>query len=142
MNDRPCHRWSGMCICIHGRLTGWFSGQANTPPPSGGFFHSFSHQWSRHQLRKNAFSQRPLVKSLNTRFRQQERPPWPITPPKSQIAHPSGYQATATFSLHGKLLPPFSAKLRSSFETFNRSPKGRRQNVGVDKLRPGGFPKR
>jgi cytoskeleton-associated protein 5 len=35
-------------------------GQANTPPPSGGFFQSFSCQWSRHQFGKmcvcNTFS--------------------------------------------------------------------------------------
>ncbi len=32
---------------------------------------------------------------------------------------PSGYQTTATFPWHGKLLTPFSAQLRSNFETFN-----------------------
>ncbi len=46
-NDGPNHRWSGRCVCIHGRLMSWFSGQANTPLPSGGLFYCFSHQWSR-----------------------------------------------------------------------------------------------
>jgi hypothetical protein len=46
-NDGPNHRLSGRCVCIHGRLTSWLSGQANTPPPSGGFFQCFSYQWSR-----------------------------------------------------------------------------------------------
>jgi hypothetical protein len=32
---------------------------------------------------------------------------------------PSGYQAAATFSWHGKLLPPFSAQVCTNFETFN-----------------------
>jgi hypothetical protein len=36
-NDGANHRWSGRCVCVHGRLMGWFSGQANTPPPSVGF---------------------------------------------------------------------------------------------------------
>jgi hypothetical protein len=47
-NDGSNHRWFGRCVCIHGQLMSWFSGQANTPSPSGGFFHCFSHQWSRH----------------------------------------------------------------------------------------------
>jgi hypothetical protein len=37
---------------------------------------------------ENVFLQPPLLKSLATRFRQQERPPRPITPPKSKIAGP------------------------------------------------------
>jgi hypothetical protein len=32
-----------------------FSGQANTPPPSGGFFHHLGHQWSRHKSQKMHF---------------------------------------------------------------------------------------
>ncbi len=52
-------RWSGRCVCILGRLTGWLSGQANTPPPSGGFFQCFSHQWPCNQLRKMCFCSPP-----------------------------------------------------------------------------------
>ncbi len=37
---------------------------------------------------------------------------------------PSGHQTTATFSWHGKLLPPVFAQLCTSFETFNRSHEG------------------
>ncbi len=65
------HRWSGRCVCIHGRLTSRFSGQANTPPPSGGFFHSFSCLLS---LWKNVFLQHLLLKFLDTGFRREERP--------------------------------------------------------------------
>ncbi len=36
--DVSHHRWLGRCVCIHGRVTCRLSGQANTPPPSGGFF--------------------------------------------------------------------------------------------------------
>ncbi len=43
--------------------------------------------------------------------------------------------------LLGKLLPPFSAQVRSNFETFNWSPEGWGQNVGVDHFRTGGIPK-
>ncbi len=47
-------------MCINGRFTCRLSGQANTPPPSGGFFQSFSSQWRRHQFGKmcvcNTFS--------------------------------------------------------------------------------------
>jgi hypothetical protein len=36
--------------------------QANTPPPSGGFFHSFSRQWPRHQFGKVCFCNPPPLK--------------------------------------------------------------------------------
>ncbi len=54
-NDGSHHRWSGRCVCIYWRLMCWFSGQANTPPPSGGFFHNFSRQWPSHQFGKMCF---------------------------------------------------------------------------------------
>ncbi len=54
-NDGSHQRWSGRCVCIHGRLTCRLSGQANTPLPSGGFFHSFSRQWPHHQFGKVCF---------------------------------------------------------------------------------------
>jgi hypothetical protein len=36
-----------------------------------------------------------------------------------KLPTPSGYQTIATFSRHGKLLPPFSAQVCTNFETFN-----------------------
>jgi hypothetical protein len=54
---------------------------------------------------------------------------------------PLGHQATAKFPWHGKLLPPFFTQVRTGFETFNRSPEGWGQNVGVDRFCPGGIPK-
>ncbi len=91
---------------------------------------------------KSVFLQPPPSKFLATRFRQQERPPRPITPPKSKIAHPPGHQAAAMFSRHGQLLPPLFAKLCSSFEAFDRSPEGGggAQNFAMDRHRSGGFP--
>ncbi len=51
-----------------------------------------------------------------------------VAPPADHAAEiancppPSGLQATATFSLHDKLLLPFLAHLCTGFETSNRSP--------------------
>ncbi len=58
-------------------------------------------------------------KFLATRFRRQERPPRPIAPPKSKIAHPLRISNNRNVSQHGKLLPPFSAQVCTNFETFN-----------------------
>ncbi len=55
-NDGSHHRWSRRCVCIHERLTSQFFGEANTPLPSGGFFHSFSRQWPRHKFEKCVFA--------------------------------------------------------------------------------------
>jgi hypothetical protein len=55
-NDGSHQRWPGRCVCIYGRLTCQFSRQANTPPPSGGFFHSFDRQWPRYHLEKCVFA--------------------------------------------------------------------------------------
>ncbi len=41
-----------------------------------------------------------------------------------KLPSPSGYQATATFSWHGKLLLPFFAQMCAGFETLNQSPEG------------------
>ncbi len=81
-NEGSHHRWSGRCVCIYGRLMCRFSGQANTPPPSKGFFHSFGRQWPCHQFEKNVCLQHLLLRSLVTRFWRQERPLQPIMPPK------------------------------------------------------------
>jgi hypothetical protein len=58
-----------------------------------------------------------------------------------KLPTPSGYQTASTFSWHGRLLPPLSAKLRASFTTSNQSSEGRGQNVGVDRFHSGGIPK-
>ncbi len=39
-------------------------------------------------IRKNVCLQHLLLRFLATQFRRQERPPWPITLPKSKITHP------------------------------------------------------
>jgi hypothetical protein len=40
-------------------------------------------------------------------------------------------QAVATFSRHGKVLPPFSSQLRQGSVPFNRSPEGQPKNSGA-----------
>ncbi len=60
-NDGLRYRWFGRCVCIHGRFMSRFSGQTNTPLPSGCFFHSFSHQWSQHQQTQNHVIQLLIV---------------------------------------------------------------------------------
>jgi hypothetical protein len=77
---------------------------------------------------KNVFLQPPLLKFLATRIQRRGRPLRPITPPKSKTPTPSGHQTVATFPRHGKLLPPFLAKLCPGSQTFDRSPEGRGQN--------------
>jgi hypothetical protein len=67
---------------------------------------------------ENVFLQHLLWKSFDTGFRRQNCQNCKLSPP------PSGHQATATFSRHGKLLQLFSAQLCTSFETSNRSPEG------------------
>ncbi len=62
-NDGSNHGWSERCVCIYGWLTSRFSRQANTPPPSGGFFHSFSRQWLAINLEKCVFAT-PFLKIL------------------------------------------------------------------------------
>jgi hypothetical protein len=69
---------------------------------------------------RNAFLQSPTWKFLVTQFQRQDQLPWPATLPKSNLAPPpSGHQATAMFFWHGKLLPPFLAKLCTGVAPFD-----------------------
>jgi hypothetical protein len=48
---------------------------------------------------ENVFLQNPLLRFLDTRFRQQERPLRPIMPPKSKTAHPLRTSSNCNISL-------------------------------------------
>ncbi len=83
------------CVCIYGRLTCWFSRQANTPPPSGGFFHSFGHKWPRHQFGKmcvcSTFYWDPWSQDF---FGDWRGPDGRSRRQNQKLPTPSGYQAT------------------------------------------------
>jgi hypothetical protein len=68
---------------------------------------------------KNVFLQFHLWRFLDTQFWQQDRPQQQVTALILNLAPPPGHQTIATFSRHGKLLPPFLAKLCTGVAPFN-----------------------
>ncbi len=87
MMDRTIDGLEGVFAYVHGQLTCRFSGQANTPPLSGGFFFTaLAANGLTINLEKCVFAT-PSLEILGHRIRRQERPLQPITLPKSKIAH-------------------------------------------------------
>jgi hypothetical protein len=66
---------------------------------------------------KNVCLQHLLLRFLVTQFRRQEH--GRSCRQNQKLPTPSGYQAAAMFSWHGKFLPPFFAQVCTIFETFN-----------------------
>ncbi len=95
------------------------------------FFYSFSRQWPRHQFGKMWFCNTFSWDSWTQDFDNGSGPYDWSRRRDQKLPTPSGHPATATFPWHGKLLPQFFAQVCTGFETFNLSPEGWGQNVGV-----------
>jgi hypothetical protein len=96
----------------------WLSGQANTPPPSGGFFNALATNGLAINLEKCVFAA-PLLKPWPHDFGDWSGPYGRSRRRNRKLPAPSGYQTATTLSRHGKLLPPFFAKVCSSPKTFD-----------------------
>jgi hypothetical protein len=114
------------------------SGQANTPPPSGGFFSQLWPPMVSPLTLKSVFSQHLLLKFLDTRFRWQERrPSQPITLPKPPEDIKQLKQFLSIVNFYHRFLPNCAQVLRPLTDLL----KGGAKTLEVDCFRSGGFPK-
>jgi hypothetical protein len=119
----------------------WFSGQANTPPLLEAFFTASAANGLAINLEKCVFAT-PSLEILGNRISLTGAAP--TADHAAEIKNcppPQDVKQLQRFLGMEKLLPPFFAQVCTGLESFNRSPEGWGQNVGVDRFRLEGIPK-